>query len=270
MRAQASARNAAIKAEIDMLHMAIMNYKNEYGSFPPCCESVPGNTNRTQRHLRKLFPRMTLSSPAYQNELLSLNSPQSPALITPDSPSAGIPQPNLFCENAIYFWLRGYTDSPTNPFSSGSRKPSFDFDYSRVESSSAPSGQYHPKNLPQSPYVYRDNAAYLIPPTNIPAPLVECDISTSEDRNRNGLLDTGEDTNANGRIDPVGEDINGNMTLDPGEDVNLDGRLNYGQPFNSESFQIICAGRDGLFGTDDDLSNFWPGTRKDYLDSLSQ
>ena len=28
MRARNSARNAAIKAEIDMLHMAIMNYKN--------------------------------------------------------------------------------------------------------------------------------------------------------------------------------------------------------------------------------------------------
>ena len=26
----------------------------------------------------------------------------------------------------------------------------------------------------------------------------------------------------------------------------------------------------GQFGTDDDLSNFWPGTRKDYLDSLNQ
>ena len=35
-RALDTARNAAIKAEIDMLHMAVMNYKNEYGSFPPC------------------------------------------------------------------------------------------------------------------------------------------------------------------------------------------------------------------------------------------
>jgi prepilin-type N-terminal cleavage/methylation domain-containing protein len=34
-QARISAKNAAIKAEIDMLHMAIMNYKNEFGSFPP-------------------------------------------------------------------------------------------------------------------------------------------------------------------------------------------------------------------------------------------
>jgi len=39
-QARVTARNAAIKAEIDMLHMAIMNYKNEFGSFPP------GESNR--------------------------------------------------------------------------------------------------------------------------------------------------------------------------------------------------------------------------------
>jgi hypothetical protein len=46
---------------------------------------------------------------------------------------------------------------------------------------------------------------------------------------------------------------------------------NISQPFaNPDTFQILCAGRDGQFGTDDDLSNFWPGTRQDYLDSLKQ
>jgi hypothetical protein len=37
---------------------------------------------------------------------------------------------------------------------------------------------------------------------------------------------------------------------------------------NPDGFQILSAGRDEKFGTDDDLSNFWPGTRKDYIDSL--
>ncbi|MFM7520514.1 MAG: hypothetical protein ACKO9B_08610, partial [Planctomycetota bacterium] len=40
------------------------------------------------------------------------------------------------------------------------------------------------------------------------------------------------------------------------------------QFFNPDTFQILCAGRDEVFGTDDDLSNFWPGTRKDYVDSI--
>ena len=44
---------------------------------------------------------------------------------------------------------------------------------------------------------------------------------------------------------------------------------NVNQPFfNEDSFQILCAGRDEKFGTDDDLSNFWPGTRLDYIDSV--
>ena len=38
--------------------------------------------------------------------------------------------------------------------------------------------------------------------------------------------------------------------------------------FNPDSFQILSAGLDGVFGNDDDMSNFWKGTRKEYLDSL--
>ena len=37
MRSLSSARSAAVRAEIDLLHMAVMNYKNEHGSFPPSC-----------------------------------------------------------------------------------------------------------------------------------------------------------------------------------------------------------------------------------------
>lgn len=38
--------------------------------------------------------------------------------------------------------------------------------------------------------------------------------------------------------------------------------------FKPDSFQILCAGVDGEFGNDDDMSNFWPGTRRQYLDGL--
>jgi len=40
------------------------------------------------------------------------------------------------------------------------------------------------------------------------------------------------------------------------------------KPFNPDSFQIISAGRDEKYPSPDDLSNFWPGTRQDYIDSL--
>jgi len=269
-RAMTAARNAAIKAEIDMLHMAIMNYKNEYGSFPPCSDRVDTDNNnangyvainRAQTHLGKLFPRIQ----SMATEFASLNSIQAPQLFVSATPQ-------LFPENAIFFWLQGYTDIPTAPISGGSRRKLYDFDLGRVEPLSAPCAQYHPSDKSQSPYLYRDSTAYYLQriPSVVNAPSVEFDIRTSEDRNRNGVLDAGEDTNSNSRIDPVGEDINGNGTLDSGEDVNNDGRLNFGNPFNAETFQIICAGRDEIMGNDDDLSNFWPGTRKDYLDSLNQ
>ena len=35
MGARCTALDARVKAENDLLHMALMNYKNEYGSFPP-------------------------------------------------------------------------------------------------------------------------------------------------------------------------------------------------------------------------------------------
>lgn len=92
-QARVSARNAAIKAEIDMLHMAIMNYKNEYGSFPPC-SSVASASSPAAKHVNRLFPR---SSGAGDT---SVRSP----------------------ENALVRWLRGYSSDPTDPFGAGRKR----------------------------------------------------------------------------------------------------------------------------------------------------
>jgi prepilin-type N-terminal cleavage/methylation domain-containing protein len=278
MRAQASARNAAIKAEIDMLHMAMMNYRNEYEKgFPPCSDTLlaiaPATPTplRVRNHIVRLFPK---SLSAITSEMAALNTDplmnnSSTTIVNPLT-LATILSPY----NALYFWLSGYGDASDTPLTSG-RKPLFDFDKSRIQSTTSPPGQYSPRNLAGYPYIYIDNSSYfyrtastaVTPP---PSPMVEFDPTTSEDRNRNGVLDMGEDLNGNGWIDPPGEDVNHNMTLDAGEDTNNDGQINFGQPFNPTSFQIIQAGRDGVLGNDDDLSNFWPGTRKDYLDSLKQ
>lgn len=201
MRATATAQNARIKTEIDMLHQAIMQYKNEYGSFPPAVDVDPaGNAGRINKHVQRLFPR-------------------APAAFLLNTANAALMAPN----NALVGWLRGYTDDPTNPMGivSGSgggqalagvtKKKLFDFDESRVSG-----GKFAPPNKPASPYIYVDSASYLV--TGLPA-TVEIDPKT-------------------------------------------------GKPFNPDTFQIISAGRDEKFPSDDDLSNFWPGTRKDYLDSL--
>ena len=71
--ARTSARNAAIKAEIDMLHMAIMNYKNEYGSFPPCFaigRDLPNSPDPALKHLKRIFPRMNASDAPLQFQAL--------------------------------------------------------------------------------------------------------------------------------------------------------------------------------------------------------
>ena len=205
MRAVATANNARIKTEIDMLHMAIMQYKNEYGSYPPAVDvDTAGNGGRINKHLQRLFPRITGS--------FLLNSA-----------TAG----NVLPKNALVGWLTGYTDEPINPMgikadSGGGvslglpKKKLFDFDTSRVSDISPAGKQFAPPNKPGSPYVYVDSASYGV--SGLPA-TVEIDPKTTK-------------------------------------------------PFNPDSFQIISAGRDEKYGTDDDMSNFWPGTRKDYIDSL--
>ena len=60
--ARLSARRAVIKSEIEMLHMSIMNYRNENGSYPPCVQfdtKKPPN-NVAVKHLRRMFPHCDL------------------------------------------------------------------------------------------------------------------------------------------------------------------------------------------------------------------
>ena len=214
MQSLAKARNAAIKAEIDMLHMAIMNYKNEYGSFPPCIDSNGTASNLVNRHLLRLFPRISSSGTATAFQV---------AQIRPES--------------SIYPWLCGYTDDPTDPLAnvnaSLTRNKLFDFDSSRVLSKL----YYYPSGKQGSPFIYINSANYVIPGAGTVA-----------------TYTYGDNTYYAHRVPlPAAPTVFNNGS----------------QPaFNPDTFQILCAGRDEQFGTDDDLSNFWPGTRREYLDSL--
>ena len=200
MQSLAKARNAAIKAEIDMLHMAIMNYKNEYASFPPCIDTaVGGGSGLVGRHVQRLFPR---AAPA----ALPAGTDINPA-------------------TAIVGWLSGFTDNPVDPVglsTGGKRNKLYDFDQARVVGM-----VYHPSQKPNAPYVYIDKTHY---------------------------------------VDGSGAAIAFAATGGPYSAVLVPS----GGAFNPETFQILCAGRDEQWGTDDDLSNFWPGTRGEYLESLNK
>jgi len=212
MRAQASARNAAIKAEIDMLHMAIMTYKNEYGSFPPALDTTLSASSPAGKHLARLFPRCG-----------NVATQLSGAL------PAGV---SITGTNAVAFWLKGYTDDPTSPLDPTSdRKKLYDFDMSRVNQST---GSYYPTGKPGSPYLYINSAMYTAAPYA-------------------GGMST----------------VPGAFRMTVAGDALPFGNTAYDFA-NPDTFQILCAGRDEVFGNDDDLSNFWPSTRRDYLDSLKQ
>ena len=222
MRATAAAQNARIKTEIDMLHQSIMQYKNEYGSFPPCVDvDAAGNAGRINKHIQRLFPRT--------GSLFLLSGTQ-----------ANLMQPN----SALTGWLIGYSDDPTNPMGivSGSgggtslagvtKKKLFEFDTSRVAA-----GQFTAPSKPGSPYIYIDSASYRIYDALATAPFGPfAGIYYSH------------------HVPTTAAPNNFQISTQP-----------YANP---DTFQILSAGRDEKFGTDDDLSNFWPGTRKDFSDSL--
>jgi len=232
MRAQVAARNAAIKAEIDMLHMAIMNYKNEYGSFPPCVDTeydsnLYTTTGQAARHVSRLFPRCV--DAAGQLNTASFGDPSRTAITDQDrlwltklySPNTPPPLKDLHLipHNAITAWLYGFTSDPVTPLTPAtSRLKLFDFDPSRIVN-----GFYSPPQKPESPFIYIDASRYQIfAYPGVPSPIPGAEIRTGVEF------------------------------------------------FNADTFQILCAGRDGVYGNDDDLSNFWPGTRAAYLDSLTR
>jgi prepilin-type N-terminal cleavage/methylation domain-containing protein len=220
-RAMTTARNAAIKAEIDMLHMSIMNYKNEYGSFPPCHDSLTlTGTGLAGRHIARLYPRCPPA--VIRSELTTLLSTSNPAYVAPS--------------NAIAFWLSGYSDNPTTPLALGNRKRLHDFDMGRLDLTS---GIYYPSSKPGSPLIYINSADY-----GGTWPLAAYSYSI----------------NSNAYVIPPNSYFAQPVT---------GGYTNSGPYANPETFQILCAGADEIFGNEDDLSNFWPSTRQAYIDSLT-
>ncbi len=252
MRARNSARNAAIRAEIDMLHMAIMNYKNEYGSFPPAYDLNPNVAGSvTAKHLQRLFPRCT-------NIVGDSGQLRNAEQIMPTS--------------ALASWLLGYRNDPQSPLidpanptvPATDRKKLFDFDQTRLSGSS-----YAPAGKKGSPYMYISSAEYLnvAVPTNMlglhPTPtstpplfvhvMPDTTLTNGVARQIPSWVSSLPDSDRNAWLFTVSET--------PAE-------RSFQRAFNPDTFQILCAGQDEEFGTDDDLSNFWRGTRKDYLDSL--
>jgi prepilin-type N-terminal cleavage/methylation domain-containing protein len=101
MAARRAAQITAIKAEIELLNMALVNYRSEYGSLPPCSSGAKA-TDPGAKHIARLFPRC--SSADVIDQLLALSGGDvavSDTVVTP--------------ANALVVWLRGYTNDPASP-----------------------------------------------------------------------------------------------------------------------------------------------------------
>ena len=245
----ASARNAKTKAEVDMLHMALMNYKNEYGSFPPANMKGLWNSNKVNKahaaykHIVRIFPRLN----EYQQDT-QVNGTNY------ESPYKYIGQ--LSPAQALVFWLTAFYENPEYPLSNGTpftngagqgnRKKLFDFDESRLYAASA----YYQNNTPSKqtfaargspgaanmmvnypvyftghqtcglPYVYFDSRCY--------------DDSPATDNSYSATSTTSaEDSIATPYINSL-PPTNGTWGQ---------------QHMAADAFQLIAAGKDGLYGS---------------------
>ena len=225
-QARVSTRNAAIKAEIDMLHMAIMNYKNEFGSFPPGKSNThPTNGDKILRsHMERIFPRADFYPYANQNNATIADRNKDQFFVnyggdgldndgdgqTDEGDGSEVSgYMDIGFNSAIEFFLNGYTSNPASPMKPlKNRKTLFDFDEKRINKLY---GEYYPTGKPESPYIY------------IPSSQYEAAGSIAE-------------------IDPTTSTY-----------------------YNPDTFQILCAGQDEIWGPTsvDDLSNFRKGTRED-------
>jgi prepilin-type N-terminal cleavage/methylation domain-containing protein len=250
-QARVSAQNAAIRAEIDLLHMGIMNYKNRFGSYPPCQSNcnpnpaiggsgkLPGDT-AARMHLERLFPRcdgsQSPSPPTAQDQFhVRLGTPWENDVDDDDDGTTDEADENFWNAisplDSLTFWLAGYTSNPANPLRllGGVKEALYDQDDSRYD---AVTGAYYPAGKPNAPFIYIDASNYGLPA----APTVF----------------TYRDIDNIVQSQPI-----------PGGPYKAE-QKNPGGPFyNPGKFQILNAGLDEQWGTDDDLSNFWKGTRGD-------
>ena len=269
MKSMSSSRAAAVKAEIDLLSTALMNYKNEYGSLPP--SDMRGlwsggavNTNHpAYRHLQRIFPR-------------SIEVPNGNFV----SPYYWMAQ--MSPAQALVFWLQGYFDNPQYPLTNGmalnaatpragtataNRNKLFDFDESRLLAATAywPAAPFvlpfnpvsqqqfstrNAANLAGNAFA-RDYPVYFPGQANTGLPYVyfsSSSYSTAPGAAVTPAIGAGPDlyytaTSLNGDVTGVAPYFNSsNCTTNPAQQSWAQLHM------NPDTFQLIAAGADGTFG----------------------
>ena len=148
MRGFDTAKQTRIKVEVDQLDTAFKAYKEKYGSYPPCDLTTPNNNPALRQHVARAFPRYDFTSLAL------------------DLAAAGVDTTNFRPDQALVFWLRGFSNDPLHPFvtlddqkittvggvttlgPNVQRTPLYDFDTTRLIARKTPSLPPAPPAVP--------------------------------------------------------------------------------------------------------------------------
>ncbi len=279
MRALGTARATAIKTELDQIDAAMKRYKETYGSYPPCnlafrdptVDAAEQNRRRqaVKQHLAMAFQRYNPDD----------------ARLRRDLEAAGIDLENFRPDQAIVFWLQGFSADPTAPILSVKGLPIdpvsgnevgttpqkrtnnfFEFDQTRLAGRTIDTGalpnpapSYFPVN---ARYTTSTNPTMAFPVWESGAPpIVYFDSrfyefaapvapSTEARPNQFNLPGTPIFTDA-GVAAPYWHDRNGNGSTCANEDFNS--QEDWANP---DSFQLIAAGGDGKYGQDPPPNDF--------------
>jgi prepilin-type N-terminal cleavage/methylation domain-containing protein len=220
--ARASVQEAAMVTEVNSLSQALRAMKtNHQTDFPPDFSLFNSPLSQQQaidQFLSRIF--------RYRN----------PQTDVPRQPGGG-PQPDslqfLDPAEALYFWLRGFTNDPQNPLFGPmatnpdlvERTPVFEFDKTRLMDKDNDGWlEYYPRFAQERPYVYYVHYNYLANFAKVPADLVY-NVGTT-----------------NGTQLPAPRPYLATLaSVEPDPAI----KAHYAAP---DMFQIICAGMDNDFG----------------------
>ena len=253
MTAMAKAKATRIKVELDQIDSAMKNFKDKYGAYPPCDLRVGDATARARlrQFVAMAFPRYDLTN--LQNDIKLALAP------------SGDPDPIFRPDQALVFWLRGFSSDPAHPFVTPSNQqisggvattvkvtltPLFGFDTARLaavknDGTDVSLTNYLPSYFPSgspvgttgAPYVYWDYRSYPFDPDKAATGYAQpARYFNSSDPTKGDLVLY---TTA-GVLVPYWNNTNGNTIaeLPPTEDW-----------ANPDSFQLMAAGIDRKYGT---------------------
>jgi len=243
MYALVRAKNTAVAIEVNQLAAAIESYKQDKGDYPPNFR----DKDVVLRHIRKCYPK------ADQN-YISLGASGENFI---DYATGQNGKGQFISESeCLVFWLSMTDNDPRYPFlsyyvGSTGRTPNpkkyYDFDETRLKDVDTDvTKSYVAKNCGETLYIYIDSRSY--------------------DSYNRATVDTGDlamFTNPDGAN--RGGQAEDNAEVRPYWSTNVastTATLNRGKykPINPTTFQLICAGLDGEFGsTSDDIDvKFFP------------